>query len=490
MLFCVHANGQFVNVNPPGNVSENDCYLQDYSLNHSETAVDIIQVGCEVYKIAVSNSSWSLYKDSCSGSALFQNQFSFTNTISNPDVALVYDNYFNLGTLYAIIVYFEPILKQFMAESWDISTGNTPTRIQSYTLQSGFWGVPAQNDNAIRIDANSQGDFVIVWNDFENEKLYLLPGLVYGGNNLPWLNHYVDYSTSEITLAPVEILFSGIKKPDVAISDSTMPKEAYVYVSYIDPDYKKLIVDEYNLNDLWYSGPVWPSPYNPMSMTSNNIFAVYPGGTNIGRPRIATPKKRDAETFVKDWTVVYSVEDNGISHIYGNTRNGGVDYPHNYTNNSEPELIAWGGFVSFNNWQKNPVIAYGFDNNFNVVAQVVWEGGWGEPLNTKEGTDYPTIIAVSIDRIGAVETNLCTGGAALYKMVPTNDPYETFNPSIAGTTGAVAENMTVVWWNETQQNVFEMNFSWCDASYRTPTPSSFQIISDSLKKIPFIQFLP
>lgn len=471
--FCIHANGQYINVNLPGNIAEIDCDLYDPFLNRSETAVDMIKVGCEVYKIAVSNNAWSLYYDNCSGSSTFLNSGSFANTMSNPDVVLIYDHYLNVGNVYAVIVYFDTNLLQYTVEAFDVTSASV-TPIYSLPLWTGFSSVPAANDNAIRIDANSQGDFVIVWDDFENGRVFMLPGYVYGGNVPPELNSYIDYSTSEIILAPIEVLSSELTKPDVAISDSTEPKEAHVYLTSLETSGEKIFVDEFSLSDLWYTSPVWPSSYSPMSIARNEIYSNGYSAATIGRPRIAAPKKRDGETYVNDWTIAYSVLENNTSHIYGNSRYSGIDYPHNYTDNSEPELLASGGTVTFNDWQKNPALAYGFDESDEVVAQIVWEGGWQEPLSTQEGTDAPTIVAVSIDQLGAVEYNSCANGVALYKMVPTDTPYDTYNPSIAGTTGEISEDMFVGWWNESQQNVFAKDFKWCDASYRKPIATNFQ----------------
>ncbi len=472
-FFCIHANGQYINVNPPGNIAEIDCDLYDPFLNRSETAVDMIKVGCEVYKIAVSNNSWSLYYDNCSGSSTFLNAGSFSNTMSNPDVVLIYDHYLNVGNVYAVIVYFDTNLLQYTVEAFDVTWASV-TPIYSLPLWTGFSSVPVANDNAIRIDANSQGDFIIVWDDFENNKMYMLPGYVYGGNVPPELNSYIDYSTSEITLATVEILSSELMKPDIAISDSTEPKEAHVYLTSLEITGEKIFVDEFNLSSLWYTGPAWPSSYSAMSIARNEIYSNGYSAATIGRPRIAAPKRRDGETYVNDWTIAYSVLENNTSHIYGNSRYSGMDYPHNYTDNSEPELLASGGTVTFNDWQKNPALAYGFDEFDEVVAQIVWEGGWQESLSTQEGTDAPTIVAVSIDQLGAVEYNSCANGVSLYKMVPTDTPYDTYNPSIAGTTGEISEDMLVGWWNESQQNVFAKDFKWCDASYRKPIATNFQ----------------
>jgi hypothetical protein len=438
-------------------------------------------VGCEVYKVTVSNKKWSLSYDNCSGMTQFIQQGTFTNTISNPDVALIYDHYSNVGKVYVVIVYFDTYLLQYTVEAYDVTTSSL-SPIYSLPLWTGFSSVPAANDNAIRIDANSQGDFIIVWDDFENNKIYMLPGCVYGGGVSPELSNYIDNSTSEITLAPVEILTDELMKPDVAISDSTLPKEAHIYLTSLDITGEKIFVDEFNLASLWYTGPVWPSSYSAMSIARNEIYSNGYDGATIGRPRIAAPKRRGGETYVNDWTIAYSALENNISHIYGNSRYGGMDYPHNYTDNSEPQLLASGGNVTFNDWHKNPALAYGFDESDEVVVQIVWEGGWQEPLNTQEGTDNPTIIAVSVDQSGSVEFNSCQNGVALFKMIPSNNPYETYNPSIAGTTGSIAEDMIVVWWNEIEQNVFAKDFEWCAASYRMPIASSSHSNEQSIQE--------
>jgi|SRR5690606_755938 len=60
------ANGQYINVALPGNISQYSCGVQDYQLYESETAVDYLKDDCFEYKIAVSNSKFSLYADDCS----------------------------------------------------------------------------------------------------------------------------------------------------------------------------------------------------------------------------------------------------------------------------------------------------------------------------------------------------------------------------------------------------------------------------------------
>src|SRR5690606_34830163 len=151
-----------------------------------------------------------------------------------------------------------------------------------------------------------------------------------------------------------------------------------------------------------------------------------------------------------------------------------ADYFHNYTDNSEPQFIEEEVSVPANDWQENPVVSYGFTNDFyeTIAAYIVWEGGWASALPA--GTGGKTIVGVSIDDYGNVDANACLPLGKLYKMVPDDagsssyDPYETYNPSIAGRHSSSDLKMVVAWWENTNLDIFKKDFYWCDVSFRQP----------------------
>ena len=169
-LFCYQLQAQ-INVNAPVN-PQISCGLTNLSLDKPESAVDIMEIGDEQYIVAVSNLDLTVnYIDaSLSINTLFFGKHTFANEISNPDVSLmtIY------GGVFAVVVYFDPNLMDYVAESFEVTAGNTPNLLATHVLNTPQANIPEPNNNAIRIDANSNGDFVIVWEDFENNKISLV----------------------------------------------------------------------------------------------------------------------------------------------------------------------------------------------------------------------------------------------------------------------------------------------------------------------------
>ncbi len=157
----------------------------------------------------------------------------------------------------------------------------------------------------------------------------------------------------------VDLPYTDVCKPDVAIASNTTEKLENIFVTYTNLLNTEVFVDQYNYSYFWYTGPV--APANPVPIgppTSNVIYSNSHNGNIIGRPRIAVPGTVGRSSDLEDeWTIVYSVNDGTYSHIHGNSRLDMIDEPHVYTDNSEPAFIANGGTVSFNDWHRNPVIS-------------------------------------------------------------------------------------------------------------------------------------
>src|SRR5690606_450723 len=159
-------------------------------------------------------------------------------------------------------------------------------------------------------------------------------------------------------IAEVVIGGNGLSNPYVAIAESLSEKIADVYVTFLNTAQDEIYVHQTTFTNLEYSNLVYPDPYTPMSEIPNLIFSERHSDI-IGRPRIAAPGLINDEIYPGDWTVDYAVEENGISHIHGNTKHNGVNKAHIYTNNTEIKLIEAGGTVTYNDWHKNPAISYG-----------------------------------------------------------------------------------------------------------------------------------
>lgn len=91
VLFFQLVYGQYVNVNPPIN-AQTSCALQNNGLSNSETAVDMLGIGCTTYKAVVSNSQLNIEYFNCVNSPAFSSTaISLQREITNPDVSLMID---------------------------------------------------------------------------------------------------------------------------------------------------------------------------------------------------------------------------------------------------------------------------------------------------------------------------------------------------------------------------------------------------------------
>lgn len=350
VLFFQLAHGQYFNVFPPVN-AQTSCALLNTGLSHSETAVDILGIDCATYKAVVSNTHLNIEYYDCS-SPDFPTAFPLSFEITNPDVSLMIDQSVHIGNVYAIVVGYDVNNTRYIAEGFDVTDINNIFQVffeELLVLNSNF---PNPNDNAIRIDANEVGDFVIVWDDLDRNKISLIVGYAYNQFAFPGLSAYTDASGNIILTMKVDLPHDNVGKPDVSIASHVTAKIENIFITYLDLANVEVFVDQYNYADFWYTGPLFPSgaiSINPP--TSNVIYNTSYSGNIIGRPRIAVPGSDGGMYFLKDaWTIVYSVNDGTYSHIHGNSRLDMVDKPHVYTDNSEPIFMINGGTVSFNDW--------------------------------------------------------------------------------------------------------------------------------------------
>lgn len=447
--------------------------LFDNSLNNSETGIDYLEMGCYSYRVSISNTKISLLQYNCS-STLSDDVFLQNTPVSNPDVSIVVDRY-NSGTdVFAIAVYYEPSGNEYVAEVYQID-GGTLTYLTQYVLENLGSPVtdPLPNDNAIRIDANIQGDFVIVWDNVVTNKIKVLAGNGYGGPTYPGFSSEVDIFGNFVQILPLELPYDDVTAPDIAISMSDNRGVANVFITFLSLSRIELNVTQYDLTDLQY---LQTSSTPPTVSTNITAYKDYSGmSLTAGRPRIAAPGQIDNDVNWEDnWMVVLALNYSGHSEIVSYTREGGFDYDNNYTDGSQPELIAAGGGDFLDDvLHQNPAISFGFDNLGEVVAEIVWEGGYSlsYPVGTGLGLS-PTVIGVSVDKYGAMETNTCTNTTSLIKIVPNSNMDRSFSPSVAGRLTDGSPNMYVCWWDDQDQDAYYKQFSWCDASFKRPIVQS------------------
>lgn len=333
---------------------------------------------------------------------------------------------------------------------------------------------------------------MIVWDNKDTRKIMALAGNGYGTTNRPEFSSEVDGFGNFINLLPVELPvdfpFYYMTAPDVVVSASDDFREANVYITYLSDSRIQLFVDKYDFSELLY----FSTSSTPPSINSDyHEFKDYLGmDLTAGRPRISAPGQIDNDVNWEDnWMVVLtqnytSPSTNSYSHIIGYSRVSSWDFDRFYTENVEDELIAaGGGWLTLNDWHKNPAISFGFDNAGDHVAQIVWEGGENNTYPWGTGTNGPTIIGVSVDINGAIETNGCANTTSLIKIVPTNNMFESISPSIAGRLTNGSPTMIVNWWNDNEQDVKGKYFEWCDASYRRPIENYFNPNNPNEKNI-------
>ena len=213
------------------------------SLNQSttnlETANDVwAENNCANFKVWANEygCSWS-FVDACPHvtqtgvSALVASQ-----AISNPDVAIVVDHPVSGDVYYALFVYYNPGDGKFYFDPWYVDGSGVLLPVGPPQILEASNVPPNPSENAIRIDANKNGNFVIVFDNEQTKTLKMIAGRIDPGVG-PYLSTAgTDNGKSVIPRT------SDCIMPDVSIEESWDEGTAGVYYTYLSNDFSTLVV--------------------------------------------------------------------------------------------------------------------------------------------------------------------------------------------------------------------------------------------------------
>lgn len=402
------------------------------------------------------------------------------NLVSNVDVAIVKGSKSypeepeeeNNEALYVLIVYYNLSTNKYYYYPWQYSDGtlvpfSDPIELDYSSIH------PDLGQNGIRIDATRSGKFGIVWFLPEFSSIKTIGGEV-DFNAIAGPQLYEDgFSNLLIGILP----YDG-SCPDIAISN----EDAVVYYALLDKTSESLVIAAYGYgyafgNNMFQQSTLTYDPWDELN------------GHFIGRPRIATPGLKNSDEFLPDdFIVVYQYFDGSESHIRALGIHSSTMFTRNYTDinavNFDSQLAADGINVSGNDWQRNPCVSYGYDDNGISKIHIAWEGGWdgalGIPGPGTGSSTRPTIVSLSVGLDGIASTGINGDCPPIlgrqqtyYTMIPhlsLGNPYDAYFPSIAGKHTYRDNKMIVCWWDDdgNYQDVFETTFNWCDESLRKP----------------------
>lgn len=373
--------------------------------------------------------------------------------VISPDVTIVVD--YNNGTklYYALVVYYDPANGYYDYLTYVInnSTGSLSLNFVAggiYTVNT----VPLPHTNAIRIDANFQGDFVLV---FEEPDPTLQVIKTWAGNTINTMGPQLSaYGYGDIPNTYLEYMHG-----DVAVQASDLGS-ATVYYSYVDVNQSHIVVATINYGDVYDVSFTSATEY-----TRTNYIPV--NDEKLGRPRIAVSGD---PSYYENFTVVYNVYDVNAdySHILGLTDHGGTFYEHHYTDNTEGP-----GTLNLSNkyWHELPCVTYGIDGNgVGKLIEIAWRGRWEDDYLLQAGTsDLFSIIAIRVDAGGFFWDCNLTGdfySAVTDINILSGSPYDNGSPTLAGKHTPIDSKMNICWQDDVQADVFYKDFDWCSQDFR------------------------
>jgi len=328
-------------------------------------------------------------------------KFTFPNLSSKyryPDVALLED-----GTYwYAVVVY--GISNASNYDAWYVIyqytpnatcslstwTANTPARLLDPN------GNNAKFDNEIHIDADANGNFVIIWDNCTGAGTNKGIQAIAGNRNTG--------SAPTLCTANAVLLVSGsnYRFPDVALYASA---DSYVHYSYLDLTFGTL-----------YVGAVtWADICNTHLTTNNPTYQSFSHGLGYSftRPRIAAPPNANSACY-DSWTVVAKY-DNGTNYeIVGWSFKCGTQYGmHTYTDGSMSGSPCGGGNKIHVDDNTDPAVGY---DNGNTGIMIGWDSWYSHFTGTCTHCFNPTqSIAITCNTDGSWNTSC----SAYYLLLST-----------------------------------------------------------------------
>jgi len=314
---------------------------------------------------------------------------------------------------------------------------------------SQAYAYPIQLDNsanvkAINIDADANGNYVIVWDDGAGSIFYSSGGTTSSGPDMP---------STPIRIYHVNGNLSYLE-PDVSIYNNGT--NSYVYVTYLTNDGtdNNILVDKYDLSMTYLGnmGPVAPWSYRPLTLGKYDY------------PRIACPNATNCAT--PDFTVVYEYHDvvNNYDKILGATYSGyhSYIYKYNYT-----YLSAWSLDISTVGNAK-PVVTYSSDFSGDGSSGGIIVG-WTSVNPPSGGDPGVETYAVKCDETGAMSTSTATCNYMMVPAYPNTNSSDVQNfLSLSGRDNYTDDHILYTWFNNNVSNSGDAYVMYKDVSFSSP----------------------
>jgi hypothetical protein len=354
--------------------------LQPYSIGN-----DILDDGASVYRVSSYTDggglvrpgiTWAVYDGFTTwyGSAdMSLGSISGATDAYCTDIVLIKDNVSGAGYVHAITVWTvvvsggqECIIEDFY---WDASASPNPT----FTTNTQTFIANGIIPSTINIDGDDNGNFVIVYNDVTNNKIFAVTG------NIAACMGCSSGTLVSLNNSGTPVPLQNGTSPDVCLYNNGTTE--YVHVGYIDVN-GKLAVDGY---DFTGTG----SLSSPPATRAIELAPVMPI-LGYSFPRIACPTGAGAST---DWTVVVQDADRSTSYIEGFNQyksSASARILYNNAASGSPYPVSTPTPSTRTVWNYLPVVAY--DKYANVFV------GWnmdnsGGTISGAVTAAFPVVVA-------------------------------------------------------------------------------------------------
>ncbi len=315
------------------------------------------------------------------------------------------------GTFYALEVLYDARNQNMSLVTWQFDPSGEGKFFVAYPAVILASGTQFSRYNRITIDANSNNDFAIAWEDNNSNVNYYVDNFLPGTSNMPL--------TGSLTAG---------QYPDVAITESSVAGTATVYCAYITNqnfNTLKMVSATMNLNNSTFNISA-----SPLMIDSE------PGNMAISQwPSIACPNAVDKPD---NWTIVYTKTSSGSFNVHGVTMSQGLTHAHVY---SSPGILE----------HRIPVVCYSNETDVSALKIFV---SWTAVV---EGYSYQnTIISVYCDEKGDMEYR----GGNYYVIVP--EEYSYYVQSMAPIAGRHCSSAEICF--ESNEVLLSKELSWSGAS--------------------------
>jgi hypothetical protein len=278
------------------------------------------------------------------------------------------------GTFYALEVLYDARNQNMSLITWQFDPNGEGKFFVAYSPLILASGTQFSRYNRITIDANSNNDFAIVWEDNNSNINYYVDNFLPGTSNMPL--------TGSLT--------SG-QYPDVAITESSVAGTATVYCAYISNQ---------NFNTLKLTSATMDLNNTVFNISASpQVIDSEPNNMSISQwPSFACPNVIDQPN---NWTIVYTKTSSGVFNVHGVTMLQGFTHAHVYSSAGIME-------------HRMPVVCYSNETDVNYLKIFV---SWTAVV---DGYSYQnTIVSVYCDEKGDMEYR----GGNYHVIVPKEYSY-------------------------------------------------------------------